>query len=131
MKPMNAQDLRIGNWVYNNDNVKVTSKQIDLFDEGIYNLRAIPLTEEWLLKFGFHKDNYGLYFKVKNNAPFKSGCEIEFCAKNIVIDDKFVWEICKDFKLTERPIHYANIEHVHQLQNLFYALTNKELVYKE
>ena len=60
---MEAKELRIGNWVYWNKNPQeVTLNSFgtewsksdgrSLFKE----LNPIPITEEWLLKFGFVKD---------------------------------------------------------------------------
>ena len=69
-----------------------------------YDFQPIPLTEEWLLKFGFERkigwDD--LIYYAKNNVDlyeFLSG--YEYC----------------DF----------HIKHVHQLQNLYFALTGEEL----
>lgn len=116
---MKANELRIGNWVYNHEPRKEyllqveSGNQIDFESE--YYL-PIPLTEEWLLKFGFKTvrnsflsfqliyEQYGLHFKV-----FKNGV-ISFVLKDRNGKDE-----------------YRQINHVHQLQNLYFALTGEEL----
>ena len=77
-------------------------KQFNQFSE---YAKSIPLTEEWLLKFGFLKykgDNKVFWL---NDFEFKNDLKWIFWRGNIL----------------------KNIKHVHQLQNLYFALTNKEL----
>ena len=65
----------------------------------------IPLTEEWLIRFGF--DNLGSYgwgigyFHIR----FRNIHQFYFLIENRII----------------------RVKYVHQLQNLYYALTNEEL----
>ncbi len=58
---MEAKDLRIGNYIYN-DKVVVQADGRTIFDiwsgEGKY--KPIPITDEWLFKFGFVKDDTGV-----------------------------------------------------------------------
>ena len=115
---MRVEELRIGNYTYPFDDINlVDDKTIfrDLIEvtykdiKDTYNLHPIPLTEEWLLKFGFEKlegwDD--TFFFQLNNVQITdynvSGCDY----------DSF------------------NIRHVHQLQNLYFALTGEELKLKE
>lgn len=80
-------------------------------------LRGIPLTEEWLLKFGF---DYSEYIGKSSSFFFKyvGGSELHINPLNGV-----VW-IERDDNVFNNP---ALIEYVHQLQNLYYALTGTEL----
>ena len=90
------------------DDIHWLSK-VDTEDE---DFRPIPLTEEWLLKFGFVKklSNYELEnFRFHVNKPSNYDGFL-FCEGYSVITDK---------------IHF-----VHQLQNLYFALNNKELNYE-
>lgn len=117
-----ANELRIGNWVslYLNHS-DVAEFQIDLADLNLIatdkkrNYNPIPLTEDWLLKFGFeqvksdYEDaetwdfNFGiLYFDMANNAVKING---QYCLSNIP-------------------------EYLHKLQNLYFALTGEELEMK-
>ena len=74
----------------------------------------IPLTEEWLLKFGFEKQSD--YFFYNNNYRVESFRSSEWCFRARVTKNE------------SYPI--AIIEYVHQLQNLYFALTGKELKLK-
>jgi hypothetical protein len=70
--------------------------------------RPIPITEEWLLKFGFDKIGKTYY---KNDFRY------EFGNINRAILGKE--DSCM--------LLVTHIENVHQLQNLYFGLTNKEL----
>jgi len=70
------------------------------------DVEPIPITEEWLLKLGFINDDAQRYFK--NGIYlilYDEGCTI-----------------------LHNQIH-INYFYVHQLQNLYFALTGKELTY--
>jgi hypothetical protein len=70
----------------------------------------IPLTQEWLLKFGFKKD--GIYYE---NAHLQLS---KMTSKNGY--DCY----CTDLDFS---IFMTELEHVHSLQNLYFALTGEEL----
>jgi hypothetical protein len=118
---MKASELRLGNWVEQpNDGVtRVTAVLNDLqikTETGYVDkyCRPIPLTEEWLLKFGF-KDlpvNYmGFYeFKIGTFSIIRE--QDEYC---------FPYETYSGDNID------LEIKHVHQLQNLYFALTGEEL----
>ena len=86
-------------------------------------IKPIPLTEEWLFKFGFikkHDENgycLSLIFKTKSDSINNI---IEHKIKGLYLNKSFC------------GIRFLNIEykHVHQLQNLYYALTQTELQIK-
>jgi hypothetical protein len=109
---MKASELRLGNYVYSqscNCNFPKGIIQVDfeafrkihLFN-GLSGLEPIELTEEWLLKFGFTR-MYKLY-SLNNVNIFK-------------LNSEFISDL-------DVPV-----QHVHQLQNLYFALTNQELTY--
>lgn len=110
---MKANELRIGNFIFyaNGDICKVSYHQIRylIITTEKVNYNPIPLTEEWLLKFGFENKNkkknwiYSAYGLKINNGKIISG-----------LGGKMV---C--------------VEYVHQLQNLYFALTNEELIIKQ
>ena len=59
---MRAEELRIGNW-FKEDTLEpkyaqITAEQIlDLYDDPLDDFyQPIPITEDWLLKFGFEKE---------------------------------------------------------------------------
>lgn len=117
---MEAKELRIGNWFVNfiGDYVQVNTYTFQ--NIGLYPMSPIELTEEILLKCGFeneHDDIDGIYYDIY--YPKKKS-EIYF-----VIEYKIE---CKAYYFTyEGNILSKNIKHLHQLQNLYYALTGNEL----
>jgi len=125
---MKSTELRIGNYVtpwrkkhngiISNELDFVcldTNELIDILYEG-YKPEPLPLTEEWLIKFGFESDNYTDEDRTPIYYIDKNGFNITF-------------EYSKECFLESIGI---DIEHVHQLQNLYHALTcGLELTIKE
>ena len=121
---MTANELRIGNYVY--DTLGKVNK-IDLeaityiVKEPHNQVKPIPLTEEWLLKFGFE-------FYKKQVSLNVGGELFNYAVKNEIIiwtDLKTGWTL--DGRIN-RKTHWLNS--VHQLQNLYFALTGIELTFK-
>jgi hypothetical protein len=103
-----ANELRIGNCINNGkQNIRVSATT---FNTDISQYNPIPLTEEWLLKFGF--EVYKFDHK-KNQYRFKD--------RLIVIRD----DLFCDYGTG------VIINHVHQLQNLYFCLCGEELTIKE
>lgn len=123
---MKANELRIGNWVEQTLYSSPTESMINTVDgsyiawleKGDADCKPIPLTEEWLLKFGFEKDQYGDFYIEFNGTKYKSyiiDINNGISAFGVSYQDDtfyFAW----------------NIKYVHQLQNLVYALTGEELI---
>jgi hypothetical protein len=116
---MKANELRIGNLVLSKG-VPVQIEEImwetvrHCFGEfPIDYVEPIPLTEEWLLKFGFEikLDNFNWNAGIGIN-------EIGDFKLALRHTDNFGWF----YKSRCTPIKY-----VHQLQNLYFALTGEEL----
>ena len=123
---MKAEELRIGNYV---NEKHYGLRRVVCIDnrEGYDNvyrdaygdatggfIRPIPLTEEWLLKFGLLN---------LNDYSFDGGClYIDLLNKCI--------GVAGEEAVTCGMIYYAKCEYVHQLQNLYFALTGKELEIK-
>jgi len=122
--------LRIGNYViinYGTDlvgyvnsiskdicSVKVDSAKLEATNPYEY-IQPIPLTEEWLVKFGYNKRS--TYKKRINDKLYytdkKTGINIIY--------------IGRGYKFTSGR---GLIKYVHQLQNLYFALTGEELTIK-
>jgi hypothetical protein len=107
---LTAKDLRVGNIIHFNDvdgqvETKITWEDLKWasVNEKTFNEfhKPIPLTEEWLLRFGFKR--FGKDFSLK-------GIIIHTRKRGYVLRKSV-------------PI----IKYVHQLMNLFYALTGEEL----
>ena len=89
-------------------------------------LQPIPLTEEWLLKFGFEKvitdteDAYGIDY----NLEVADICYISY-------SDDFSCAIYGSEYASKNSIgavpNWNSIKYVHGLQNLYFALTGEEL----
>ena len=120
---MKTTELRIGNLVsYKNEDIVVVdavSKDFILthgqFKISTPNIEPIPLTEQWLLDFGF---------KVKRDFYEKG--KLSISSANL-----------KDYYPNGRVYYnsWAIVEsqpkYVHQLQNLYFALAQEELILKE
>jgi len=142
---MEAKELRIGNIVgveyeyetFNNgdevciqEGTDVRIERIDMAERGVFSIEykgedfigtkefdskkeqddfisAVPLTEEWLIKFGFVK------FKGDESDFFKGDFEISLQSYSFWMGSLL-----------------PTIKYVHQLQNLYFALTNTELEIK-
>ena len=127
---MEANELRIANLIrYGNPIHKnlpthiitgIMSHTIYLDGEGCSsentNIIGIPLTEEWLLRFGFKEKKS---FKAKYWLYLKYDMYLHWDGYNL-----FLW--CDT--VIKRDDH--GIKHVHQLQNLYFALTGEELTLK-
>ena len=96
----------------------VTSYGIHEFDEGRIHLEPIKLTEEWLLKFGFR------YYQNAYYAPDEE--------EYFIINTKYGFNFISFSEVdgSEWAIKF-DIKYVHQLQNLYYTLTGKELEINE
>jgi hypothetical protein len=87
--------------------VESEEADIEIFSE----FKPIPLTEEWLWNFGFEKtewDNFNSFRRTIGNNDYAI---ILYSDGNCEVGDIIT---CK-------------IEYVHQLQNLYFALTGEEL----
>ena len=88
--------------------------------DNIIDLEPIVINEEWLLKAGFESwrrdGNYWEFWRAKNNFY------IEQWIKDEQVDG---WEEKGCLYWGEG---YVKIKYFHQLQNLYYALTGRELV---
>lgn len=114
---MKAEELRIGNWIYREDwdglyethivSIKESSfYRVDQYKESFH---PIPLTEELLIKFGYKlivDSDYDRIWMKNNHSLYEFG--------SLYIDSMLEKEI----------------ESVHQLQNIYYIIEDKELEIK-
>jgi hypothetical protein len=116
---MESNELRIGNYVdcykkrHNEKFIEVESIELysinyDFCGYYVCDLIPIPITEDWLLKFGFEKDSDLV------NSLCKSG----------------IWFNVKNMEATYLSHKLRKINYVHELQNLYFALTGEELTIK-
>lgn len=113
---MKANELRVGNWVSKHgEQYQCGAATILMLEREESDVSPIPLTEEWLERFGFEKDGPGWYWL---NAK-----------------DRFT-DLGYSYNLTTHVFEFDNCDlpevyFVHQLQNLFWALCGQELTIKE
>ena len=126
---MKASELRIGNYVKYltlNGNSEILANGIYLFELGELELDPILLTEEWLLKFGFENNKHGNWNRYFKDGIYPRSFAFQFY-KNGRVD---FWY--GDFNVGNlNRIKYNPLQYVHQLQNLYFALTGKELEYEQ
>jgi hypothetical protein len=100
-----------------------SQKNVYQSDNTIIN--PIELTEKWLLDFGFKRENRGSV-----SAQFHIG--INPVTHDWLFD--IVWlKDMMDYSLKDYPFYrngHFELKYVHQLQNLFFALTGTELELK-
>jgi hypothetical protein len=135
---MQINELRIGNWVRGENKYKKTEefikvesihyKGINVYDDTEYghpvieadysfeDLQPIPLTSELLEKCGFVLDKgVGVWFDKKENDGFRFTFTL--------------WDSYEGGYLftREMPSNHIPVFYLHQLQNLYFALTGEEL----
>lgn len=133
---MKAQELRIGNYLQDNEGELCRVEQLgdwggnkDIIEASAINgplinlpLSLIPLTEKWLIRFGFEelKDKY----RLQNSSTIY---DIIFIKEEKVL-------ALEDFLVAGSnviTVGYLNhIRFIHQLQNFYFALTSEELQLK-
>jgi hypothetical protein len=127
---INANELRLGNKIikfgidYIGENPVVDRSDFEIIDVTIdvlqniidfdgstdyYYCEPVPLTEAWLLKFGYTASE-----KDYNNKShfYEKGKHKIWCPFNQFLDNNYRFEI----------------KHVHQLQNLYFSITQTELL---
>lgn len=83
----------------------------------------IPLTADWLTRFGFIADNYNVFYKTETNEP-NGRCQL-WC-HHFEKDGDVIWD-CHIGQEFGELTFVREIKYVHQLMNLFFAKTGSEL----
>lgn len=145
---MKASDLRIFNWVNDSNEgisqigfLDIRSQNVGLINPlgGSHDgtclefIKPIPLTEDWLYKFDFYNKGYERVNTYEVNTSVMCFGE----------DDKIKIKFVKEWydSTEDKPNYYIQlykdydsirtIKYVHELQNLYFALTGEELIYEE
>jgi hypothetical protein len=120
---MKANELRIGNLVIENGKQKKLHSISNHNAKDYSRVKPIPITEEWLVRFGFEKDE-----------EFDEGGIVDY--RYFLHKRNFTLSFTSNFS-TEDFI-YVNYNQggvdcffIHQLQNLYFALTGEELKLNE
>lgn len=122
---MKSTELRLGNFIQNkvNKEIEVVTRvgttnlvSTDRNDGGPdYYWEGIPITEEWLFKFGFHQ----LYFVDLKTDSYRK-------------DSIFLNKVGGDHSIYQLSIGNTMFQvfpkHIHRLQNIYHAIEEKELI---
>ena len=124
---MKANELRIGNIVIQGEIVRIQESsarvkyELDGQDRLSYVdydiLEPIPLTEEWLIKFDLMLDT-------KSDEIVRYSM-IRFPDFTVILQNN------EQGQVEFNGYHICYVNFVHQFQNLYFALTGKELTIKE
>lgn len=146
-----ANELRIGNYVLAtglHETKTVSIKYIEFYNRSGYilffnesdvgeypkDLKPIPLTSEILERCGFDESGF-LYLTEKEERNF----EREWLHRTFLFysEEVLLYYIANDYKFDlpgdgwhTQAVGYRHIQYLHQLQNLYYSLTGKELEIK-
>lgn len=139
---MEAKNLRIGNYITltksfkefcESRNVetsllrvtKIGYQEVELnrlIDANVSTIEAIPLTIEWLIKLGFNDDYNKGYLGIDVNSTDFVITKPKMMGE---WQNGYAWQYkCTWEKFTE-------FKYVHELQNLFFAITGQELELKD
>lgn len=119
---MDAREFRLGNYAYGTDGTvqEITIEALQYLQKyggtAMCQAKPIELTEEWLKRFGFISGGD----KKSNNFYYKEN----HCLKPAT--NGFLYFVSPDYTYASETF-LKGIESVHQLQNLYYALTHSEL----
>ncbi len=123
---MNVKELRIGNYIESPRGIEEIkyAESLEEIEGSPDKFKGIPITEQWLIKFGFEKMEFPyLDYDMKECDLFESYWGDFYKVENYYLPRPYYFDSAfgDDFKL----------QHVHQLQNLHHALTGMELTIKE
>jgi len=127
---INAKDLRIGNYLqdefgnigylihWNSKNMVSVKKQFSTSTDHIENFKAVPITEQLLLEFGFYKKEHKSQLRYCHETL---DVEIDKQGNNYAV---VIWSEDAPH-LTQYIMH---CKYFHDFQNKIFALTNQELI---
>lgn len=141
-KDMEIKELRVGNLLYRNGIMEVlgigANNKLIIYDHynkerlpyglDVASFKGIELTPEWLEKFKFNKHHYLGHDIMWRHPNDKKTVEETLHSCNFYWQDKkFVFiEVVNDHgEYATFPV--GHIKYIHQLQNLYFALTGEEL----
>lgn len=122
---MKATEARLDNWVYDGEGVlqQVTESSFMYWGNRIMSVgewRGVPLTEEWLTRFGITQDKHEDYYRLD-----------DYVTLYLDDDEHFKYVIVIDTSFEGMPGVEFPCEFVHQLQNFWHTYKGEELELKD
>lgn len=141
---LSAKELRIGNYLFfNGQPGNVWGIDLDVHDEGApriavgdndyivmeskegAQIKPISLTEEWLLRLGFQRWKGWLIIDAFSPGHPSQRFDMNWSSQSgLMMKSRYQ-------KDNPDTFYMRHIKHVHQLQNLYFALTGQELEINE
>lgn len=124
MKKIEASDIRLNNWIeFKGENIQAMGIDFDDYrsdpaeyiinNRAIIAYNAIPLTHDWLMKFGFETGNtIDSYYKGDLGQIFLRLPHMD--SKHYLVK-------------ASHDVNITSIQYVHQLQNFYHAITGGDL----
>jgi hypothetical protein len=139
---MKASELRIGNWTSAGRVNEILEEKFYVHDgesslsSAWFDIQPVKLAEEWFLKLGFKKEDKDP--ASKHHGPYYSIWIHDYKYSFSYADFRDDWgfyhsytDALKDEDNDKFDFISCGIKYVHQLQNLFFALTGTELIITE
>lgn len=131
---LRIEEIRIGNYLQLGKSEAMALRiEFDRKVKGVINgthikyFSGIPLTEEWLKRFGFVKEDRH-YSKVMYDDKYMA---VYYPKEEFKDEYEYEIQLYGDYssQITVDVFYVRNIaaQYVHQLQNLYFALTGEEL----
>jgi len=126
---VDVTELRIGIYLRYPNSKPFKVSESDFLNKNFWedindNIEPIPLTEKWLIDFGFYEEASKDRLSIEAWSPGHPSqrFNIDYKEGKILLISRYQED--NDF------LQMRNIKFIHQLQNLYFALTGKELKLK-
>ncbi len=108
--------------IWDNNRLNPSNHRLDEEISSLYE--GIIITEEWLLKFGFNKD----YKKGWIGIDVK----VDVMTTDFILAEPLsMFEMQKFYAFVYDNYRFVKLEYIHQLQNLYFCITQKKLLYEQ
>jgi hypothetical protein len=121
---MEAKKFRIGNLILIHDCLQEIIELPLPENCTDKNTKGINLTDEWIDKFGFDDSDYK---KGYTGIEFRTNMIMDF----VLTKPKFMGEWQESYCFDLGQHRFVTVKYVHELQNLFFAVTTTELEMKQ
>lgn len=120
---MKITELRLGNWIKGNGiKFQVNRDLFSIMKDNDNRFEGIPLNEDYFEDFGFKLHKKQLSLNVDGELFYYAQKDEFLIWKNDSYIGKKGWTLEEKVNMSTRYINY-----VHELQNLYFAMTGEEL----